>query len=79
MILIKFSTSTLLPFLYSAFHLIDVTTIWDSNKNNFLITETLLNDTDCPQDVKCKFVESGKHCTLAYKRIDAKIGWPRTT
>ncbi|KAK6645386.1 hypothetical protein RUM43_001663 [Polyplax serrata] len=41
--------------------------------------ETLLNDTDCPQDVKCKFVESGKHCTLAYKRIDAKIGWPRTT
>lgn len=42
------------------------------------ILETLLNDLECPQDVKSQLIESGKHCTLAYKRIDAKIGWPRT-
>lgn len=45
---------------------------------NFFFLETLLNDTDCPQDIKCNVTESGKHCMLAYKRIDAKIAWPRT-
>ncbi|CAH0561513.1 unnamed protein product [Brassicogethes aeneus] len=36
--------------------------------------ETILMDNECPQD----FVnESGKHTMLAYKRIDAKIAWPK--
>uniref|UniRef100_A0A0K8UX27 Protein sprint n=1 Tax=Bactrocera latifrons TaxID=174628 RepID=A0A0K8UX27_BACLA len=39
--------------------------------------ETLLNDAECPQDVR--FASKGKHCMLAYKRIDAKIAWPTTT
>uniref|UniRef100_T1PE35 Vacuolar sorting protein 9 domain protein n=1 Tax=Musca domestica TaxID=7370 RepID=T1PE35_MUSDO len=36
--------------------------------------ETLLNDTECPQDIR--LAAKGKHCMLAYKRIDAKIAWP---
>ncbi|XP_054730491.1 protein sprint isoform X2 [Anastrepha obliqua] len=39
--------------------------------------ETLLNDVECPQDVR--FAAKGKHCILAYKRIDAKIAWPTAT
>uniref|UniRef100_W8ANM9 Protein sprint n=1 Tax=Ceratitis capitata TaxID=7213 RepID=W8ANM9_CERCA len=39
--------------------------------------ETLLNDVECPQDVR--FASKGKHCMLAYKRIDAKIAWPTAT
>ncbi|XP_043284567.1 protein sprint isoform X2 [Venturia canescens] len=33
--------------------------------------ETLLGDQECPQEIS--------HCLFAYKRIDAKIAWPRTT
>lgn len=36
--------------------------------------ETLLTDAECPQDVR--LAAKGKHCMLAYKRIDAKIAWP---
>jgi hypothetical protein len=47
---------------------------------NFVqITETLLADGECPQDVKAHISSSGKHCMFAYKRIDAKIAWPRNT
>ncbi|KAI4463063.1 rab gdp/gtp exchange factor [Holotrichia oblita] len=35
--------------------------------------ETLLGDNECPQDFMCE----GKHVMLAYKRIDAKIAWPK--
>lgn len=31
-------------------------------------------ETDCPQEAR--LVARGKHCLLAYKRIDAKIAWP---
>ncbi|KAG8248252.1 E3 ubiquitin protein ligase rin2 [Homalodisca vitripennis] len=41
--------------------------------------ETLLAETDCPQDIKGTVSTIGKHCMFAYKRIDAKIAWPRTT
>ncbi|XP_063229245.1 protein sprint isoform X2 [Bacillus rossius redtenbacheri] len=41
--------------------------------------ETLLNDSECPQDVKGVVAEGGKHCMFAYKRIDAKIAWPTTS
>ncbi|XP_076282904.1 src homology 2 domain-containing protein sprint isoform X1 [Lasioglossum baleicum] len=33
--------------------------------------ETLLGDHECPQELS--------HCLFAYKRIDAKIAWPRTS
>uniref|UniRef100_A0AAG5D5S8 Protein sprint n=1 Tax=Anopheles atroparvus TaxID=41427 RepID=A0AAG5D5S8_ANOAO len=36
--------------------------------------ETLLHDTECPQDVR--MAAKGKHFMIAYKRIDAKIAWP---
>ncbi|XP_017852075.1 protein sprint isoform X2 [Drosophila busckii] len=36
--------------------------------------ETLLTDSECPQDAR--LAAKGKHCMLAYKRIDAKIAWP---
>ncbi|KAH8306581.1 hypothetical protein KR018_002850, partial [Drosophila ironensis] len=36
--------------------------------------ETLLTDAECPQDARLE--AKGKHCMLAYKRIDAKIAWP---
>ncbi|XP_017086859.2 protein sprint isoform X4 [Drosophila bipectinata] len=36
--------------------------------------ETLLTDAECPQDAR--LAARGKHCMLAYKRIDAKIAWP---
>uniref|UniRef100_A0A4Y0AX31 VPS9 domain-containing protein n=1 Tax=Anopheles funestus TaxID=62324 RepID=A0A4Y0AX31_ANOFN len=36
--------------------------------------ETLLHDTECPQDVR--MTAKGKHFMIAYKRIDAKIAWP---
>lgn len=36
--------------------------------------ETLLTDVECPQDIR--LAAKGKHCMLAYKRIDAKIAWP---
>ncbi|XP_017074532.1 protein sprint isoform X2 [Drosophila eugracilis] len=36
--------------------------------------ETLLTDAECPQDAR--LAAKGKHCMLAYKRIDAKIAWP---
>ncbi|XP_015034076.2 uncharacterized protein LOC6641409 isoform X6 [Drosophila willistoni] len=38
--------------------------------------ETLLTDAECPQDAR--LAAKGKHCMLAYKRIDAKIAWPTT-
>lgn len=41
------------------------------------ILETLLMDSECPQDAR--LAARGKHCMLAYKRIDAKIAWPTTT
>lgn len=41
--------------------------------------ETLLADGECPQDIKGNVVQAGKHCMFAYKRIDAKIAWPRTS
>ncbi|XP_076221722.1 src homology 2 domain-containing protein sprint isoform X5 [Nomia melanderi] len=34
-------------------------------------SETLLGDHECPQELS--------HCLFAYKRIDAKIAWPRTS
>ncbi|KAJ1528711.1 hypothetical protein ONE63_007104 [Megalurothrips usitatus] len=40
--------------------------------------ETLLTEAECPQDVKGGVSQAGKHCMFAYKRIDAKIAWPRT-
>ncbi|XP_037036643.1 uncharacterized protein LOC119074555 isoform X6 [Bradysia coprophila] len=39
--------------------------------------ETLLMDNDCPQEAR--LAARGKHCMLAYKRIDAKIAWPTMT
>ncbi|XP_046487963.1 protein sprint isoform X2 [Neodiprion pinetum] len=33
--------------------------------------ETLLGDHECPQELS--------HCVFAYKRIDAKIAWPKTS
>ncbi|XP_050086367.1 protein sprint isoform X2 [Anopheles aquasalis] len=39
--------------------------------------ETLLHDTECPQDVR--MTAKGKHFMIAYKRIDAKIAWPTVT
>ncbi|XP_065366332.1 protein sprint isoform X2 [Calliphora vicina] len=39
--------------------------------------ETLLNEIECPQDIR--LATKGKHCMLAYKRIDAKIAWPTAT
>lgn len=33
----------------------------------------MLADNECPQD----FMNRGKHVMLAYKRIDAKIAWPK--
>ncbi|XP_023296590.2 protein sprint isoform X2 [Lucilia cuprina] len=39
--------------------------------------ETLLNESECPQDIR--LAAKGKHCMLAYKRIDAKIAWPTAT
>ncbi|KAJ9575552.1 hypothetical protein L9F63_007593, partial [Diploptera punctata] len=41
--------------------------------------ETLLADGECPQDIKGTVAKAGKHCMFAYKRIDAKIAWPRTS
>lgn len=35
--------------------------------------EMMLMDNECPQD----FMKEGKHTMLAYKRIDAKIAWPK--
>ncbi|XP_046384100.1 protein sprint isoform X2 [Ischnura elegans] len=40
--------------------------------------ETLLCDLECPQEVRAMVAQQGKHCVFAYKRIDAKIAWPRT-
>lgn len=39
--------------------------------------ETILHEGECPQDIR--LAAKGKHCLLAYKRIDAKIAWPTTT
>jgi hypothetical protein len=44
-----------------------------------MFTETLLGDGECPQDIKGNVAQAGKHCMFAYKRIDAKIAWPRTS
>ncbi|XP_018896161.2 protein sprint [Bemisia tabaci] len=41
--------------------------------------ETLLKDDECPQDIKGAVTASGKHCMFAYKRMDAKIAWPKAT
>ncbi|XP_037918513.1 protein sprint isoform X4 [Hermetia illucens] len=39
--------------------------------------ETLLVENECPQDAR--IAARGKHCMLAYKRLDAKIAWPTAT
>lgn len=39
----------------------------------FLFSETMLADNECPQE----FMADGRHVMLAYKRIDAKIAWPK--
>jgi len=39
--------------------------------------ETILTDNECPQELVQR--NDGQHVTLAYKRIDAKIAWPRNT
>lgn len=39
----------------------------------FFFLEMMLMDNECPQD----FMKEGKHTMLAYKRIDAKIAWPK--
>lgn len=44
--------------------------------SSFLDLETLLNDNDCPQEIR--LASAGKHCMIAYKRFDAKIAWPKT-
>lgn len=36
-----------------------------------IVLETLLGDHECPQELS--------HCLFAYKRIDAKIAWPKTS
>lgn len=36
-----------------------------------IVSETLLGDHECPQELS--------HCLFAYKRIDAKIAWPKTS
>ncbi|XP_073980970.1 src homology 2 domain-containing protein sprint isoform X4 [Rhodnius prolixus] len=41
--------------------------------------ETILTDNECPQDIKGNISINGKHCMFAYKRIDAKIAWPKST
>uniref|UniRef100_A0A0K8SCF5 Protein sprint n=1 Tax=Lygus hesperus TaxID=30085 RepID=A0A0K8SCF5_LYGHE len=41
--------------------------------------ETILADSECPQDIKGNLSDTGKHCMFAYKRIDAKIAWPKNT
>lgn len=43
----------------------------------FSISETLLTDSECPQEVR--LAARGKPCMLAYKRIEAKIAWPTTS
>lgn len=40
----------------------------------FVFSESLLADGECPQEARMS--SEGKHCVLAYKRIDAKIAWP---
>jgi hypothetical protein len=45
----------------------------------YMFAETLLADGECPQDIKGNVAQAGKHCMFAYKRIDAKIAWPRTS
>jgi Ras and Rab interactor 2/3 len=47
------------------------------NANLFCSLETALLDSECPQDAR--IAARGKHCILAYKRIDAKIAWPTST
>ena len=44
------------------------------NLSFFYPLETLLMEHDCPQEARIN--AGGKHCILAYKRIDAKIAWP---
>lgn len=43
---------------------------------SLLFTESLLTDNECPHKVKSDLINSGSHCTFAFKRIDAKIAWP---
>lgn len=43
-----------------------------------LLSEFLLQETDCPQDIKSSTTACGNHCLFAYKRIDAKIAWPHS-
>lgn len=37
------------------------------------LSEMMLLDNECPQDV----IKATKHTMLVYKRIDAKIAWPK--
>ena len=36
--------------------------------------EFLLGDNECPH--KIRGADGGKHCMIAFKRIEAKIAWP---
>jgi len=60
--------------------MVKVNTLYSFNKfyqnhnTNIFYLETLLLDAECPQDAR--IAAKGKHCMLAYKRIDAKIAWP---
>lgn len=37
------------------------------------VSEMMFMDNECPQDI----IRTVKHTMLVYKRIDAKIAWPK--
>lgn len=39
----------------------------------YIFSEMMLMDNECPQDL----VKTLQHTMLVYKRIDAKIAWPK--
>ncbi|CAG0888234.1 unnamed protein product [Darwinula stevensoni] len=41
--------------------------------------EVMLNDSDCPQAIKAEVIASGRKCSFVFKRIEAKIAWPKMT
>lgn len=42
----------------------------------FLISETMLGDSECPQVIKADLMAAGSNCLFTYKRCDAKFIWP---
>ena len=42
----------------------------------FLLTETMLGDSECPQVIKADLMAAGSNCLFTYKRCDAKFIWP---